>query len=1533
MHDSAFKTATPNSLPPGFIQDILYYGDIITVEEDRNTEFKAVQFTSKLSETILKICKEYINAFLNTTGGRIFFGVEDDGKIKGVEINRKDRDFLRLGLDSAIDRFRPQVDPQLYHMDFLPVLYHDARMLAFLDDICLARNEDLFVVRIVVRRGPAPVYFTHRDRFSAFLRRDGGLKRMEPSLIEERLLKAERLHTQKTMSSFAISDSRPKSDHFGSPSQPEFDFRDSSFVGRKQEIEDIRVFVGTNPTKCRVVCISGGLCVGKTSLAQNLFYKFKGSGIGFVLDLQGVNQPKLSSVEGMRLILLSAGRSLSELSNCSDQIIASLYTSLFNQRPNFSDPFPSDDDALVFRTPPSSPSQQSFQSLAPSTFHASSSLLSDNPTPQKVPPAPDPPKRPSNYPSPKATVFSTPPSDLVHLSNIRQSITIPPFPITSGLLGTSPLHSSISSTPTRYSQTLDQERNRQDNDKFQVETPEFHTPKSIPMSPSQQGCAVVLPLSNQFNGSGLLSVSPSSAFTRTMSTSVQSNHGHFGEASSLLTQDTSFQRSSTRAPSVSSQQNGSSPIVLLLENASTYEQISPLIPILSNTIVLITSHRHIQFPTLASPLALLQLKLAPLRRDDSIALINSILGPTGVSTQSAFISNHDADCLAQACGDLPYCIHTACNLLKTRPTLTPVHLITQLLPYSKEPLSISSFRTMMFSNPGQTGIKPARLADLAHLAPCKGTFSAQAIKRLLDFPFKGKTDETIEERLSYLVQHAYVTFETVTGRFYLNSMVRCYCLREAECAGILDEVMNNFFVYYMNYLQSIDNGEYKLVENEEKRHEKEMWRNVDAAFRIGDGSNLQNIEQRKTEEIEEAKQIKQELKKAKEKKDEELYFSVPGKRKDRQNDLVLADLHNFDEVTVRLEKGSYHRLRVMSSLLDPFSHLLFPSTLQRISLFLPPKEKKKNKSHTEPENQNPLMSPPPVPTQLLMKMKERKEEKEKFAQQTTHGRHKRRHNPNLSQHEPSSDASSKDDDSEDEHHLIPVPDSKNLSLDFHDNAPTNSRYRLSPVEDNLRSQPLPPNEKVAVSVGGRFTRQLSTLILENDINGEDSGPFGRLDDKHVQGLDVPPSKGAESPCDDFSQDISDGQPHRLSVKENVSRRLKQIKEYKALRRQKMKEQKEQQARAREEAIRSICRTIFNQYEQEVIPTLEEQLKVEPLIEIKLEGRSKELFHKRVTDMQLIALLQVLEPVQTLQTLNLGYNRLGEESAQALASFIETHHSLHHLNLEYNRYDTQSVKLLNVCLMADEHLLSLNIQGNKIENEGGMQFAEMLQLNDHLESINVSDCELQTESVIALSTALLTNKSLKEISLSNPRVESLQGETIIHFSSMLLSNSTLEAIDLSKNRVRDSHLESLCDALKRNQSMKKLSLRGNELAVQGGGMIGRLLQQNSLITYLDLSANHIGDKGCAKLAEGILATNTLSYLNLQYNGITPPGVIALASALEKNTSIESFFLWGNRFNPASAAALSDAFEAMTQLSDCDLFIWTDGDGVVQVAQFK
>jgi len=145
-------------------------GAVLNLEEDREHEFKSLQKSKDPVKTILDYyVEEYVNAFLNTNGGVIYFGIDDDGRAQGIELTRSTRDDLRIGISKIINKFQPPVEPELYQIKFVAV----------------ADSANRFVVELRVCQGVATLYMTGSQNF--YLRRDGSNFLMPFAMIRERL--------------------------------------------------------------------------------------------------------------------------------------------------------------------------------------------------------------------------------------------------------------------------------------------------------------------------------------------------------------------------------------------------------------------------------------------------------------------------------------------------------------------------------------------------------------------------------------------------------------------------------------------------------------------------------------------------------------------------------------------------------------------------------------------------------------------------------------------------------------------------------------------------------------------------------------------------------------------------------------------------------------------------------------------------------------------------------------------------------------------------------------------------------------------------------------------------------------------------------------------------------------------------------------------------------------------------------------------------------------------------------------------------
>lgn len=229
---------------------------------------------------ITEYCKHNINAFLNTNGGKVYFGVTRQGKIVGIPLSRKLRDMIRLRIDSITSSYQPQVDPQLVNVTFHPVINN----VDIYNDNFNQIDHVKHVVIVDVSSGNAPLY--RASHGNAYIRRGGKIYRMEKSLIRMREERGRPLFEGKL------------------PDIP------SDFIGRSKEIEEILNFIDLNQ-KFAIIHISGAPMVGKSTLAHKLVNTLKKKYTKqFVINLKGINEKYINVTEAQTIVIRSTFRLL-----------------------------------------------------------------------------------------------------------------------------------------------------------------------------------------------------------------------------------------------------------------------------------------------------------------------------------------------------------------------------------------------------------------------------------------------------------------------------------------------------------------------------------------------------------------------------------------------------------------------------------------------------------------------------------------------------------------------------------------------------------------------------------------------------------------------------------------------------------------------------------------------------------------------------------------------------------------------------------------------------------------------------------------------------------------------------------------------------------------------------------------------------------------------------------------------------------------------------------------------------------------------
>jgi hypothetical protein len=121
--------------------EIYKQGESVPFVEDNHHEFKVVEKNQDPIESILEHRVEIdINAFLNTEGGVIYFGIDERSFVSGVQLNEQQRDLLIKEIDQLVGQFQPSVEKDLYKIRFVPIIGQGV-------------EQDLYVVEIHVAKG------------------------------------------------------------------------------------------------------------------------------------------------------------------------------------------------------------------------------------------------------------------------------------------------------------------------------------------------------------------------------------------------------------------------------------------------------------------------------------------------------------------------------------------------------------------------------------------------------------------------------------------------------------------------------------------------------------------------------------------------------------------------------------------------------------------------------------------------------------------------------------------------------------------------------------------------------------------------------------------------------------------------------------------------------------------------------------------------------------------------------------------------------------------------------------------------------------------------------------------------------------------------------------------------------------------------------------------------------------------------------------------------------------------------------------
>ena len=154
------------------------YNKNVNIYEDENHEFK--QFTINTEKDIysrLRQNMKYFSAFLNSNDGILFFGINDNGDIKGIELTNELKNLFKLELDKIIESY----DEHIKKNGNIKYYFHEVIKK---DEIALNEDKKRYVIAIHIKVGlPDHIYTTpfkedDSDDYGCYIKLNGTVKKI-----------------------------------------------------------------------------------------------------------------------------------------------------------------------------------------------------------------------------------------------------------------------------------------------------------------------------------------------------------------------------------------------------------------------------------------------------------------------------------------------------------------------------------------------------------------------------------------------------------------------------------------------------------------------------------------------------------------------------------------------------------------------------------------------------------------------------------------------------------------------------------------------------------------------------------------------------------------------------------------------------------------------------------------------------------------------------------------------------------------------------------------------------------------------------------------------------------------------------------------------------------------------------------------------------------------------------------------------------------------------------------------------------------
>ena len=258
-----------------------------------------------------------------------------------------------------------------------------------------------------------------------------------------------------------------------------------------------------------------------------------------------------------------------------------------------------------------------------------------------------------------------------------------------------------------------------------------------------------------------------------------------------------------------------------------------------------------------------------------------------------------------------------------------------------------------------------------------------------------------------------------------------------------------------------------------------------------------------------------------------------------------------------------------------------------------------------------------------------------------------------------------------------------------------------------------------------------------------------------------------------------------------------------------------------------------------------------------------LEHRGLGDLHISPLIEIIEKLPFLDTVDLTDNRLTDETLMPLMLKLKSMPGLTHLNLSDNKIDDSSEVIMEYIKSSQCTLKTLVLNGADVDDNEACNLANAITHNCSISTLELAHNLLgKDEPSAAVNPHIMTGA--------------------VALGLMLEVNTTLTKLDVSWNAIRNKSAQKLAKSLKKSSTLKELYLGHNGIGDEAAQLIGKVLKKNTSLRVLDLSYNSLHPKSIAVISHALVHNESISLVRLDGSILGRVGAQSMVGAIQRSS---------------------------------------------------